>query len=158
MTLAKALGGGLPIGAMLAGPKVSDVLQLGSHGSTFGGNPVACAVARVVLKKMTEGAFSHRVAELGDRIVSRLKAFGEPRQLFAVVRGRGLMVGAELRDPLRGKAGDLGKIAAEHGLLVLSAGPDVVRLLPPLTITDEELDAGLTRLETALSAVADSTS
>ncbi|MGB0752173.1 MAG: aspartate aminotransferase family protein [Gammaproteobacteria bacterium] len=158
MTLAKALGGGLPIGAMLAGPKVSDVLQLGSHGSTFGGNPVACAVARVVLKKMTEGAFSHRVAELGERIVSRLKAFGEPRQLFADVRGRGLMVGAELRDPLRGKAGDVGKIAAEHGLLVLSAGPDVVRLLPPLTITDEELDAGLTRLETALAVVAESAS
>ena len=68
------------------------------------------------------------------------------------------MIGAELRDPLRGKAGDVGKVAAEHGLLVLSAGPDVVRLLPPLTITDDELDAGLTRLETALSAVADSTS
>ena len=68
------------------------------------------------------------------------------------------MVGAELRDPLRGKAGDVGKIAAEHGLLVLSAGPDVVRLLPPLTITDEELDAGLTRLETALAVVAESAS
>jgi len=150
MTLAKALGGGLPIGAMLAGPKVSDVLQLGSHGSTFGGNPVACAVARVVLRRMCDPALMTRVQELGERVAKRLREFGESRQLFAEVRNAGLLVGAELRAPFAGKAGAVGAAGANHGLLVLVAGPDVVRLLPPLTITDEELEAGMTRLETSL--------
>lgn len=150
MTLAKALGGGLPIGAMLAGPKVSDVLQLGSHGSTFGGNPVACAVARVVLRRMCEPKLMTRVQELGERVAKRLREFGESRQLFAEVRNAGLLVGAELRAPFAGKAGAVGAAGANHGLLVLVAGPDVVRLLPPLTITDEELEAGMTRLETSL--------
>ena len=150
MTLAKALGGGLPIGAMLAGPKVSDVLQLGSHGSTFGGNPVACAVARVVLRRMCDPKLMTRVQELGERVAKRLREFGESRQLFAEVRNAGLLVGAELRAPFAGKAGAVGAAGANHGLLVLVAGPDVVRLLPPLTITDEELQAGMTRLETSL--------
>tara|TARA_B100000676_G_scaffold300714_1_gene346781 strand:+ start:367 stop:1599 length:1233 start_codon:yes stop_codon:yes gene_type:complete len=150
MTLAKALGGGLPIGAMLAGPKVSDVLQLGSHGSTFGGNPVACAVARVVLRRMCDPKLMTRVQELGERVAKRLREFGESRQLFAEVRNAGLLVGAELRAPFAGKAGAVGAAGANHGLLVLVAGPDVVRLLPPLTITDEELEAGMTRLETSL--------
>ncbi len=150
MTLAKALGGGLPIGAMLAGPKVSDVLQLGSHGSTFGGNPVACAVARVVLRRMCDPKLMTRVQDLGERVAKRLREFGESRQLFAEVRNAGLLVGAELRAPFAGKAGAVGAAGANHGLLVLVAGPDVVRLLPPLTITDEELEAGMTRLETSL--------
>lgn len=150
MTLAKALGGGLPIGAMLAGPKASDVLQLGSHGSTFGGNPVACAVARVVLRRMCDPKLMTRVQELGERVAKRLREFGESRQLFAEVRNAGLLVGAELRAPFAGKAGAVGAAGANHGLLVLAAGPDVVRLLPPLTITDEELEAGMTRLETSL--------
>ncbi len=150
MTLAKALGGGLPIGAMLAGPKASDVLQLGSHGSTFGGNPVACAVARVVLRRMCDPKLMTRVQELGERVAKRLREFGESRQLFAEVRNAGLLVGAELRAPFAGKAGAVGAAGANHGLLVLVAGPDVVRLLPPLTITDEELEAGMTRLETSL--------
>ena len=150
MTLAKALGGGLPIGAMLAGPKVADVLQLGSHGSTFGGNPVACAVARVVLRRLSDPKLMARVQELGERIVARLTEFGASRQLFSEVRNAGLLVGAELRAPFSGKAGAVGAAGANHGLLVLVAGPDVVRLLPPLNITDEELDIGMTRLEASL--------
>lgn len=153
MTLAKALGGGLPVGAMLAGDKVAETMQLGSHGSTFGGNPVACAVARVVLKRLSDPAFMRRVSAVGERVVKRLEAFGESRQLFSEVRGKGLMVGAELREPFAGKAGDVGQAAARHGALVLSAGPDVVRLLPPLTINDDELEAGMSRLEAALDEV-----
>lgn len=153
MTLAKALGGGLPIGAMLAGEKTAGVLQLGSHGSTFGGNPVACAVARVVLRRMGAPGFASRVEAVSKRIVARLEAFGESRQLFSEVRSAGLMIGAELREPFRGKAGEVVKVAAEHGALVLNAGPDVVRLLPPLTINDDEIDAGMDRLEAALTKV-----
>ena len=87
---------------------------------------------------------------LRERVAKRLREFGESRQLFAEVRNAGLLVGAELRAPFAGKAGAVGAAGANHGLLVLVAGPDVVRLLPPLTITDEELEAGMTRLETSL--------
>lgn len=153
MTLAKALGGGLPIGAMLAGERVAEVLQLGSHGSTFGGNPVACAVARVILRRMRAGGFAERVQAVGERMRARLLAFGESRQLFSDVRGAGLMIGAELRQPFRGRAGDIGAAAARHGVLVLSAGADVVRLLPPLTIDDDEVEDGMTRLEAAMEEV-----
>lgn len=153
MTLAKALGGGLPIGAMLAGARVEQTLQPGSHGSTFGGNPVACAVARVVLRRLREPAMMQRVSAVGERIVTRLRAFGESRQLFAEVRGRGLMVGAQLRAPFAGRAAEVGQAAARHGVLVLQAGPDVLRLLPPLTIDDEELEGGMSRLEAALDEV-----
>ena len=155
MTLAKALGGGLPIGAMLAGPKVAATMQPGSHGSTFGGNPVACAVARVVLKRMSEASLMTRVQAVSERVVARLKVFGESRQMFSEVRAAGLLVGAELREPFAGKAGAVMNAGADHGVLALVAGPDVVRLLPPLNITDEELDAGMTRLEAALTEVAD---
>ncbi|NKC14936.1 MAG: acetylornithine/succinylornithine family transaminase [Gammaproteobacteria bacterium] len=150
MTLAKALGCGLPIGAMLAGARVAELLQPGSHGSTFGGNPVACAVARVVLKRMSHSAAMARVNDAGERTVARLRAFGQSRQLFSEVRGRGLMIGATLREPYAASAVEVTEIAARHGVLVLVAGADVVRLVPPLSITDEELDAGLTRLEAAL--------
>lgn len=155
MTLAKALGGGLPIGAMLAGPKVAATMQPGSHGSTFGGNPVACAVARVVLKRISEATLMARVQVVSERVVARLQAFGESRQMFSEVRAAGLLVGAELREPFAGKAGAVMNAAADHGVLALVAGPDVVRLLPPLNISDEELEAGMTRLEAALTDVAD---
>jgi acetylornithine/N-succinyldiaminopimelate aminotransferase len=154
MTLAKALGCGLPIGAMLAGAKASESLQPGSHGSTFGGNPVACAVARVVLRRMSDPATLAAITATGEKVVARLRAFGESRQLFSEVRNVGLMVGAALREPYSAAAGDVTKVAAKHGVLVLQAGADVVRLLPPLGITDEELDAGMSRLEAALDEVA----
>ncbi|MEM7407728.1 MAG: aspartate aminotransferase family protein [Pseudomonadota bacterium] len=156
MTLAKALGGGLPIGAMLAGPKVAGCLQPGSHGSTFGGNPVVCAVARVVLQKMQDRALMQRVQTLSERVVTRLKKFGEERQLFADVRASGLLVGAQLRAPFADKAGAVMSAGVDNGLLVLVAGSDVVRMLPPLTISDEELNDGMDRLEASFeTALAD---
>ncbi|MEM7505057.1 MAG: aspartate aminotransferase family protein, partial [Pseudomonadota bacterium] len=153
MTLAKALGGGLPIGAMLAGPKVAGCLQPGSHGSTFGGNPVVCAVARVVLRKMQDAGLMQRVQTLSERVVARLKKFGESRQLFADVRASGLLVGAQLREPFADKGGAIMNAGVDNGLLVLVAGSDVVRMLPPLTISDAELDAGMDRLEASIDAV-----
>lgn len=152
VTLAKALGGGMPIGAMLIGEKAENTFQFGSHGSTFGGNPLACAVARVVLKKLQTPALMKNVAARSKQLVSALNALDKKYNIFAEVRGRGLMIGAELKKELHGKAGDIAEAARKEGLLVLQAGPNVMRFLPPLTITEKEMKEGLARLDKALAA------
>ena len=151
VTLAKALGGGLPIGAMLVGPRAAETFQPGSHGSTFGGNPVAAAVARVVLRRMRSAELLANVERQGERLRKRLVALHNEPGLIAEVRGRGLMLGAVLRDEWAGRAGELVETCRRHGVLVLQAGSDVLRFLPPLDITDEELDDGMDRLEAALA-------
>lgn len=150
MTLAKALGGGVPIGAALVGEKLEQTFQFGSHGSTFGGNPVMCAVALASLKKINTQDTLGGVEEKGQRIQEALCAIGERVGCFAEVRGRGLMIGAELAPEWHGKAGEISEAARKEGVLVLVAGPDVVRLLPPLNISDTELQEGLLRLEKAI--------
>jgi acetylornithine/N-succinyldiaminopimelate aminotransferase len=152
VTLAKALGCGFPIGAMLAGPKVAAVMQFGAHGTTFGGNPMAAAVARVALRKLSSAALLANVQRQSDRLRESLTALGAELGVFSQVRGRGLMLGAVLTEAYRGKAGDILDHAAAHGLLVLQAGPDVLRFVPPLNVTDEELADGLARLRAALMA------
>ena len=154
VTLAKALGCGFPIGAMLAGPKVAQVMQFGAHGTTFGGNPLAAAVARVALRKLASAALLSHVQRQSTVLREALTSLGQELGVFSEVRGRGLMLGAVLSDPYRGKAGDMLDFAAAHGLLVLQAGPDVLRFVPPLNITDEELADGLARLRIALRVFA----
>src|SRR5690348_2940826 len=143
VTLAKALGAGFPIGAMLAGPKVAQIMQVGAHGSTFGGNPLAAAVARVALAKLGSPSVLRNVEHQAGALRAGLEAIDGELGLFEEVRGRGLMLGAVLTEPHRGKAGAMLDRAASHGVLLLQAGPDVLRLLPPLTITGEELAEGL---------------
>ncbi|MEQ1705550.1 MAG: aspartate aminotransferase family protein [Rickettsiales bacterium] len=150
VTLAKALGGGLPIGAMLYGDKVENTFQFGSHGSTFGGNPVACAVARVVLKTLQSKDLAKNVAARGKQLVSALKKLDKKHSLFSEIRGRGLMIGAELKPQFHGKSGDIADLARKHGVIVLQAGPNVLRFLPPLIIKETEMTTGLARLEAAL--------
>jgi len=152
VTLAKALGGGFPIGAMLTGPKVADVMQFGAHGTTFGGNPMAAAVARVALAKIASPAVLLNVERQANDIRAGLEKLNHELHLFSEVRGRGLMIGAVLDDAHKGRAGEILDVAAAHGLLLLLAGPDVLRIVPPLTITDEETAEGLTRLGAALHA------
>lgn len=152
VTLAKALGGGMPIGAMLVGARAENTFQFGSHGSTFGGNPLACAVARVVLKKLQSAELKKNVAARGKQLVNGLKALDKKYGMFAEVRGRGLMIGAELRPQWHGKAGDISEMARQYGLLILQAGPNVLRFLPPLVVTEKEMDKGLKRLDVALGA------
>lgn len=152
VTLAKALGCGFPIGAMLAGPKVAEVMQFGAHGTTFGGNPLAAAVARVALKKLASPAVLANVERQAGELRTGLARLDQELGLFAEVRGRGLMIGAMLADAYKGQAGAILDLAAAHGLLLLQAGPDVLRFVPPLTITDEELADGLHRLRAALTA------
>lgn len=152
MTLAKALGGGLPIGAMLATAKVAPALKLGTHGSTFGGNPVVASVARVVLRRVQAPELLDNVRKQGGLLLDHLHQLNESLALFREVRGRGLMIGAELQEDLRGQAGKITEHCRSHFILVLQAGPDVLRFLPPLNITDDELGIGLSRLTTALKS------
>jgi acetylornithine/N-succinyldiaminopimelate aminotransferase len=157
LTSAKALGGGFPIGALLAGAKVAEVLQFGDHGSTFGGNPMACAAALTVLKHVCDPALMAHVLERGAQLCDALATIRSNYGIFREVRGRGLMVGAELGPASRGRSADLMDAARRHGALILQAGPDVLRFLPPLNITAEELQEGLRRLETAIAEFMGST-
>ncbi|HEV2679602.1 MAG TPA: acetylornithine transaminase [Rhodanobacter sp.] len=150
VTLAKALGCGFPIGAMLAGPKVAEVMQYGAHGTTFGGNPMAAAVARVALRKLGSPELLANVARQSEALRAALTRLGAEFALFTDVRGRGLMLGAVLADAYKGRAGVILDVAASHGLLLLQAGPDVLRLVPPLNINDDELADGLARLHATL--------
>jgi acetylornithine/N-succinyldiaminopimelate aminotransferase len=151
VTLAKALGCGFPIGAMLAGAEVAEVMQYGSHGTTFGGNPMAAAVARVALAKLSSPALLLNVERQANELRSGLARINHQLNLFSGVRGRGLMIGAVLADAYKGRAGEILDHAAARGLLLLQAGPDVLRFVPPLSISDEELANGLARLHAALS-------
>lgn len=134
-TLAKGLAGGIPIGVCLAGEKCSRVLTAGTHGSTFGGNPICCAGGMAVLNKVNSEGFLDEVAAKGNYIREKLLKCGE----VVSVSGIGLMIGIELRTK---KAGDVVKAALDKGLLLLTAKTKV-RLLPPLTVSYGEIDEGL---------------
>lgn len=152
VTLAKALGGGFPIGALLAGPKVAQVMQFGAHGTTFGGNPLAAAVARVALRTLASDGIAANVQRQAHALREGLAAINADLGLFSEVRGRGLMLGAVLTPDYAGKASAMLDHAAEHGLLLLQAGPDVLRFVPALNISDAEVADGLARLRVALAA------
>ena len=151
VTLAKALGCGFPIGAMLAGPKVGQTMGFGAHGTTFGGNPLAAAVARAALRELRSASITDNVARQSRALREALRDMGDELGVFALVRGRGLMLGAVLADAYAGRAGEVLDLAARHGLLLLQAGPDVLRLVPALNITDAEREEGLQRLHAALA-------
>ncbi|SIQ65812.1 acetylornithine/succinylornithine family transaminase [Solilutibacter tolerans] len=153
VTLAKALGGGIPIGAMLVGDKAAQTLQFGAHGTTFGGNPLAAAVARVALKRIASPHIADNVARQANAIRDGLSAINAEIDVFDEVRGRGLMLGAVLKPAYAGRAGEILDAAAARGLLLLQAGPDVLRFVPALNITDEDVAEGLTRLRLALGDI-----
>lgn len=150
VTLAKALGCGFPIGAMLVGPKVAEIMQFGAHGTTFGGNPLAAAVARVALRKLSSPEVLGNVQHQAQALRDGLARINASLDVFDEVRGRGLMLGAVLNDAHKGKAGAVLDHAAAHGLLLLQAGPDVLRFVPALNISDADIAEGLQRLEVAL--------
>lgn len=152
VTLAKALGGGFPIGAMLAGPKVAETMQFGAHGTTFGGNPLAAAVARVALRKLGSAEIAANVSRQSKALRDGFARINDEFNIFSDVRGRGLMLGAVLNKEFAGQAGTILDHAADQGLLTLQAGPDVLRFVPSLNITDEEVAEGLKRLRAAIAA------
>lgn len=145
VTMAKGLGGGLPIGACLCAPRLSGVMSAGMHGSTFGGNPVASAAGRYMLSRLTQPAFLVEVREKGRYMRERLAAM----EGVAEVRGLGMMLGLVLE---HGTAREVAQKCLENGLLVLTA-KTLIRLLPPLNISREELDDGLSILESVLKGV-----
>jgi acetylornithine/N-succinyldiaminopimelate aminotransferase len=146
MAVAKGLGGGFPVGACLATARAALGMTPGAHGSTFGGNPLACAVANAVLDVMLEEGFLGRVAERGRGLRAGLEAIRERHPgVIAEVRGVGLLAG--IRVP--GRSADLLRLLQDGGLVTAPAAEDVVRLLPPLTLSEDELAAGLAMIETA---------
>ena len=154
VTLAKALGAGIPIGAMLVGAQAAQTLQFGAHGSTFGGNPLAAAVARVALRRIESPEIAGNVARQSQAFRDGLAAINAELDVFSQVRGRGLMLGAVLGPAHAGRAGEILDAAAARGVLLLQAGPDVLRIVPALNIPDEDVAEGLARLRLALGNIA----
>ncbi len=152
VTLAKALGSGFPIGAMLVGDKAAEAMQFGAHGTTFGGNPLAAAVARAALREINSPALLANVTRQSLAIRDALAELDREFGLFSEIRGSGLMLGAQLREAHAGKAGQILDLCVEHGLLLLQAGPDVLRFVPALNIADADIAEGLSRLRAALKA------
>jgi predicted acetylornithine/succinylornithine family transaminase len=147
LTAAKALGNGFPIGAMLTRADVAAAFSVGSHGTTYGGNPLACAVALAVVSTIGQPAFLQRVRAAEGRLWNGLRQLVQDHPgVFAEVRGQGLMIGLPLAERARGKAKEFSRLTERHHLLTLIAGQDVVRLLPPLTVSDAEIDEALARL------------
>lgn len=133
-TVAKGLGNGMPIGVCLARGEAASVLGPGNHGSTFGGNPLSCAVALTVIREIETNRIPARAAEVGERMLATFRERLGRRNNVKDIRGQGLMIGIELESP----CGDLVGKALEQGLLINVTVDTVIRLLPPLTITDEE--------------------
>ncbi len=154
LTTAKGLGGGFPISAMLTTEAIAQSLKVGSHGSTFGGNPMACAVANKVLDIVNTPEMLAAVREKGEQLQRGLARLNEEFHAFADIRGAGLLLGCELTPKWRNRARDIITAAAKHGLLALVAGPNVLRFAPALTISEAEIAQGLARLKSALAEVA----
>lgn len=137
MTLAKGLGNGVPIGACLARAGVAELFTPGSHGSTFGGNPLACRVGCTVLEIIQEQGLLENAARQGEHLLARLRMELEDHPQVRAIRGKGLMIGIELASPYR----DLAQRAAqEHGLLINVTRGKIIRLLPPLTLQGKEVE------------------
>jgi acetylornithine/N-succinyldiaminopimelate aminotransferase len=154
VTLAKALGGGFPIGAMLVGEAAAETMTFGAHGTTFGGNPLAAAVALAALEALSSAELLENVRRQGRALRAGLERIDGELGLFREIRGRGLMLGAVLRQQLAGRAAEVLDRAAANGLLMLQAGPDVLRFVPALNLSDADLGEGLERLHAALAEFA----
>lgn len=147
MTLAKGIGGGFPLGAIAYGERVAAALRPGCHGSTYGGNPLACAAGLAVIRTMASLDLPARAATLGARFLDALRDRLASHPLVREVRGRGLMLGVVLRQ----RAGrHLSRLTSEHRILALAAGPNVIRMLPPLIVGEAELERAVNALDAVL--------
>ncbi|AMO46855.1 Bifunctional N-succinyldiaminopimelate- aminotransferase/acetylornithine transaminase protein [Enterobacter sp. FY-07] len=153
LTSAKALGGGFPISAMLTTHEIASVFHAGSHGSTYGGNPLACAVAGTAFDIINTPDVLSGVNEKRQLFVKHLQQIGEKFDLFSDIRGMGLLVGAELKAAYKGRARDFLYAAADAGVMVLNAGPDVMRFAPSLVIDEQDINEGMNRFAAAVAKV-----
>lgn len=149
LTTAKALGGGFPIGALLASEAFASVMTVGTHGTTYGGNPLACAVAGEVLSIINTPQVLNGVKQREQWFKERLQAINAQFGLFKEIRGVGLLIGCALRDEYAGKAKQISLLAADEGLMVLIAGANVVRFAPALIVKEEDVTLGLNRFAAA---------
>ncbi|MCU6708413.1 acetylornithine transaminase [Paenibacillus sp. J5C_2022] len=147
-TLAKGLGSGFPVGAMVAKEELREAFGAGSHGSTFGGTPISTAVVKATVETIVGEGLSQRAAEQGEYLVAQLREKLAEAPFVQEVRGLGLLVGIQCAGPVAGLLTE----AQKRGLLVISAGPEVVRLLPNLLVTREEIDEAVAILEELLKA------
>ncbi|NVK25186.1 MAG: aspartate aminotransferase family protein [Gammaproteobacteria bacterium] len=154
LTSAKALGGGFPIGAMLTTAEIAKHLKIGTHGSTYGGNPLACAVAEAAFDTVNNAEVLAGVKERESFVKKRLAEINEKYNVFADIRGEGMLIGAELTEQFKGRAKDFLNAAMEKGVMTLVAGANVIRFAPSLVIPMEDLSQGLERYEQAVAQIA----
>ena len=153
LSSAKGLGGGFPVAAMLTTAKVADSFKVGTHGSTYGGNPLACAVAEAVWDEVNQVPLLQGVLTRGQRFRQHLEDINAEHGLFEEVRGAGLLLGAALKPAYHGRARDVLAAAVEQGVMCLVAGPNVVRFAPSLVIAEDDIDSGMHRFGQAVAKV-----
>ena len=151
LTTAKALGNGFPISAMLTTSQIAKSFAPGVHGTTFGGNPLACAVASKVIDIIAKDEFLNDVRLTADLFKQELTELNKQFGLFKQIRGEGLLIGAELIEKYHGKAAEFVSVAAQNGLMILVAGPNVLRFAPALNIGQQEVKEGMEKLAKTLS-------
>ncbi len=150
LTSAKGIASGLPIGAVLTTTKIASHFGPGTHGSTFGGNPLACAVGSYVVDKVSEPKFLNHVKMMHDYIIDKVLAFNDKEQVFKEIRGEGLLLGLVLNAPYEGQSALLQKCCFKEGLLTLTAHENVLRLAPNLNLTKKHADEGIALLQKAV--------
>ncbi|BBQ81912.1 MULTISPECIES: bifunctional acetylornithine/succinyldiaminopimelate transaminase [Enterobacteriaceae] len=153
LTSAKALGGGFPVSAMLTTEEIASAFHVGSHGSTYGGNPLACAVAGAAFDIINTPEVLNGVNAKRERFVQHLQHINAKYDVFSDVRGMGLLIGAELNAKYKGRARDFLYAAADAGVMVLNAGPDVMRFAPSLVVEEQDIDDGMQRFAQAVAAL-----
>ncbi|QIF95761.1 bifunctional acetylornithine/succinyldiaminopimelate transaminase [Proteus vulgaris] len=151
ITTAKALGSGFPLSAMLTTHEIASAMGVGTHGTTYGGNPLACAVGNVAFDLINTPEVLEGVEKRYQWIVDELTVINQTYNVFSQIRGQGLLIGAQLAPQYEGKAKILLGLAAKHGLMMLNAGADVMRFTPSLIITQEELQEGMVALKAAIA-------
>ena len=153
LTSAKGLGGGFPIGAMLTTTDIAKHLKIGTHGSTYGGNPLACAIGEAVIDTINTPEVLNGVSKKAAIFVEQLNAINEKHHVFSEIRGKGLLIGAVLNEQYQGKAKDFLIAAMAEGVMTLVAGASIVRFAPSLVIPDEDIIKGMAKFEQAVAKI-----
>ncbi|TMP81165.1 aspartate aminotransferase family protein [Pseudoalteromonas phenolica] len=153
LTTAKALGGGFPIGAMITTTEIAKHLKIGTHGSTYGGNPLACAVAEAAFDTVNDEAVLNGVKEKEALFRELLTAINDKYNVFSEIRGKGLLLGGVVNETYKGRAKEFLVAAVKEGVMSLVAGADVVRFTPSLVIPEADIREGMARFEKAVAAV-----
>lgn len=153
LTSAKALGGGFPVSAVLTTQEIASAFHVGSHGSTYGGNPLACAVAGAAFDIINTPEVLEGIQAKRQAFVQHLHKIDQQFDIFSDIRGMGLLIGAELKPQFKGRARDFLYAAAHEGVMVLNAGPDVMRFAPSLVVEQADIDEGMQRFAQAVAKV-----